>query len=213
MQVDAAVEVAFGLGQELGCDAPDVVEGLAADEPGNRREAAPVDRAIERGTGLDVHHVHLGLLGATDRELVGEAVALLRGLPAVEGREAGRIECHRVDEDTLDAIGFDDVEDGELLAGLAAGDEPAVAPPVGGRDGTGPEESLDLLGERVAGGPRLALRLGQVALGRGPLGGAGIVSGLEPAVRVGHRRAVHEVDMIGPVRRRVARAAEGDCCV
>ncbi|CAB4972347.1 unannotated protein [freshwater metagenome] len=201
------MEVALRVGQQLGSDAPHVVEGLAADEPGDGREAAPVDRAVERLTGLDVQHVDLGLLGPADGELVGEAVALLRGLPAVERGEARRIEDHRVDEDALDAGGVDDVQDGELLARLAPGDETALAPPVGGRYRARPEQALDLLREGIAGGPGIALSPGEVPLSRRPFSRARVVGGLKPSIRVRDGGAVEHVDVVGAVRVGVAGAS------
>ena len=199
VEVHAPVKVALGLGQKLRRDPTHVVEGVATDEPGDRAEAAAVDRAVDDIGRRDVHHVDDRLLGTAFGELISEAVPLLGGLPAVEGREAGRVEGHWVDKHPLCAVRLDDVQHRELLPRLAPGDEPAGIAPVRRRHRARPEQPRDLLREGVAGRPGLALRLGQGPLIGRPQGGPLVRRLLEPAIGVGYRAAVVHVCDVGPV--------------
>ena len=132
VEVDAPVEVALRLGQQVGRDAADVVERVGAGHPRDGGVSAAVDRSLEGLAGGHVHHVQQRLLVSADRQLVGQSVSLLGRLPGVEGGQSRGVEGHGVDERTLGAVGLDDVEDGELLAGLAPGQEVPGPPPVGG---------------------------------------------------------------------------------
>ena len=203
------MEVPLGLGKQLGRDATHVVEGATAEHPGDRGVAATVDRTLDGLSGLDIHHVEQGLLVAADRELVGDAVALLRRLPAVERGDAARVEDHRVDEDALRAVGVDDVQDGELLAGLAADEEVAVTAPVRRRHGARTEQFLHATGEVLASSPAGALIGHQTGLVLKPLRGTGVVGRLEPAIGVGDGGAVEVIDEVQAVGGRVYGGGSG----
>ena len=92
------------------------------------------------------------LLGAARGDLVGEQVALLGRLPGVEGRRAGRVERHRVDEHALGAVGVDGEQYGVLLLGGAAHEELPVAAPRRRADDACAEQGRDPLAQPLAAG-------------------------------------------------------------
>jgi hypothetical protein len=74
-------------------------------QPGDGGVARAVDGPVDELAARDVHDPQHRLLGAAFGELVGQQVALLRGLPAVERRGAGRVDRHRVEQHPLGAVG------------------------------------------------------------------------------------------------------------
>ena len=117
VQPDPPVELLLAGGHQLRREPAHVVVGLAARQPGDGRVAGPVDRAVHRRAGGDVHDVQHRLLVAARGELVGEQVALLgraarrpaSSLPVGSMRD-------RVDEHPLGAVRVDGEQHRVLLA-------------------------------------------------------------------------------------------------
>ena len=72
VQPHPAVEVVLAGGHLLGGQTTDVVEGLAAGQPGDRAVAGAADRAVDVVAGVDVEDRQRRLLVAADRQRVGE---------------------------------------------------------------------------------------------------------------------------------------------
>lgn len=196
VQVDPAVELTLVLGHQLGGQPPHVVVGPPARQERHGGVAGAVDRPVDQLTGGHVDHLKHALLGAADRELVGEQVALLAGLPGVQRRQPCGIDHHRVDQHPLAGVRFVDQQDGVLLAGLAAHLEPALAPPDRYPDHPGPEQLGDPGLEVLAGGPGGQVFGVERVLGHRPGPGALVVGVLEPAVGVGDASSVDHLDQV-----------------
>ena len=197
VEVDATVELRLVLGHERGVEAAHVVVLLAPREPRDGGVARAVDRSVDDLAGGDVHDPDDRLLRAALGDLVGEEVALLARLPRVEGGEPGGVERHGVEEHALGAVGVDGAQHGELLAGVAAHEEPPVAAERRGADRPGTGELVDARPEVLDRVPLRAVGVEQDRLlhrpGSSPLGIA-VRGVLEPAVGVGHEASVQVVD-------------------
>ncbi len=187
-----------------GVDHPDVEELLPAGEPGHGRVAAAVDRRLDLVAAVDVEHVQHRVLVPARGELVGDAAALAVGQPRVERGETGRIDRHRVEERT--AV---DEHDGVLLAGFAAGAEPAARPPRRGADRSGVQQVLEPLRQVPSAGECLQVCRGErVLLGR-PRDRPRIGGILEPPVGIGDPVTVQVLDEVEPRGVGVAHALRG----
>ncbi len=123
VQEHPAVKSTFGLGQEFGRKATNVVEALASGNPRDGGVAATINRSVDHLAGGNVHHVEDRFFGSPFGYLVGEPFASFGWLPRIQSGAAGGVEFHWIEQDSLGAIGFADEQDTELLTGLPLREE------------------------------------------------------------------------------------------
>ncbi len=196
MAEDPAVELLLARRDLVGGEPADVDELLAPRQPGDGGVAAAVERAVDGLAGGDVEHVQQRLLVPAAGHLVGQQVPLLGGLPGVERGRARGVQRDDVEQDAAAAVALADVQDGVLLARLAAGREGPVAAPGGHAGGPGVEQGGEAGAQPVAPGQGVEVLADQALLGVRPglrVGGGGV---LEPAVGVGDGVAVQVVDQV-----------------
>ena len=190
VQVHPAVELLLTRRDLVRRELADVVERLAAGQPGHRGVAAAADGAVCRRAGQHIQHPEFGLLVPAGGQLVGEQPPLPVRLTGVECGQPGRVQGGRVDQHPLRLARRGGQQGRVLLPGQAAQEELPRPAPGRGADVPGGHQFLEA--GHQPGAP------GQPGLGRGPervLGGQpllGVRTGrvFQPAIRVGHPQAV-----------------------
>ncbi len=183
----------------------DVIERLAARQPGHRGVAAAADRAVHRLAGYHIQHPQFRLLVPAGGQLVGEQPALLVRLPGIERGQPGRVQGRRVNEHPLRLPRGGRHQRPVFLPGQAAREELPRPAPDRGADVPGAHQLLEP--GREPGPPgQPGLRAGpQRVLGPQPFLGFRARRVLQPAVRVGHAVAVQILDETGAAGRRIPR--------
>ena len=189
VQPDPAVVLALVHRQGFGRQPPDVVEGIAARQPGHRGVPGPVDRAVDVRTRRDVEHPQDALLVAALGQLVGDEVALRGGLPGVERDQAGGIDRHRVDQDPFDRAAavrsrLGDDEDAVFLVAFPPHEEAPFTPPDRDADHAGAQQLTHPGAHALAAGPARRAVREELRLGGGPRHGPVVVGVLQPAVGI-----------------------------
>ena len=205
VQVHPAVELLLTRRDLVRRELADVVERLAAGQPGHRRVAAAADGAVHLRAGHDVKHPEFRLLVPAGGQLVGEQPALLVRLPGVERGQPGRIQGRRVDEHPLRLARRGGQQCPVLLPGQAADEELPWPAPGRGADVPGGHQFLEA--GRQPGPPGQAgLRSGpQRVLDGQPLLGVRTGRVLQPAIGVRHPLAVQILGQVVAAGRGISR--------
>ncbi len=197
VQPHPAMELLLALGHQRGVEAPHVVVRRGARQPGDGGVPGAVDGPVDDLTGHHVHDAQHGLLRAALGELVREQVALLGGLPGIQGGQQRRVEARRVEQHPLGAVRVHGHQHRVLLGAVTAHEELPLRAPHGCADAAGCEQLADPAGPVLTAHPAGGLLLDEDRLRRGPLDGARVVDVLQVAVRVGDpmtEQVVHDVD-------------------
>ena len=143
VQVHPAVELLLTRRDLVRWELADVIERLAAGQPGHRGVAAAADGAVHLRAGHDIQDPEFRLLVPAAGQLVGEQPALLVRLPGVERGQPGRVQGCRVDERPRRLARRGGQQRPVLLPGQAAQEELPRPAPGRGADVPGGHQFLE----------------------------------------------------------------------